>query len=184
MRKPMTLFYIALVVGIVLVFYWYRSQPPSVIIEQPNDTITDFDSCVAAGNPILESYPEQCRTPDGMNFVHDIGNELEKMDLIRIIAPRPNTSIGKTFTVSGEARGFWFFEASFPIELRGADGNTLLKSFVMAEGDWMTENFVPFEKEFVLDTLPPGKGELILHKDNPSGLPEHDDFLRVPVVFQ
>ncbi len=35
--------------------------------------ITNFEECAAAGNPIMESYPEQCRTPDGRLFVHDIG---------------------------------------------------------------------------------------------------------------
>jgi hypothetical protein len=34
---------------------------------QPN--ITDFKSCVKAGNPILESYPEQC-TYNGQSFIN------------------------------------------------------------------------------------------------------------------
>src|SRR3989338_3696917 len=35
-------------------------------------SITNFEECAAAGNPIMESYPEQCRTPDGRTFVRDI----------------------------------------------------------------------------------------------------------------
>ena len=31
-------------------------------------SITNFDECVAAGYPIMESYPEQCMTPDGRTF--------------------------------------------------------------------------------------------------------------------
>ena len=31
--------------------------------------INSFDACVTAGYPIQESYPEQCRTPDGKIFV-------------------------------------------------------------------------------------------------------------------
>ncbi|MCE9644082.1 hypothetical protein K8Q93_02500 [Candidatus Parcubacteria bacterium] len=30
--------------------------------------ITTFEECAAAGYPIMESYPEQCRTPDGKTF--------------------------------------------------------------------------------------------------------------------
>jgi hypothetical protein len=30
--------------------------------------INSFDECARAGYPIMESYPEQCRTPDGRNF--------------------------------------------------------------------------------------------------------------------
>ena len=32
-------------------------------------TINSFEECAAAGYPIMESYPEQCRTPDGRNFI-------------------------------------------------------------------------------------------------------------------
>src|SRR3989344_8915797 len=34
-------------------------------------SITNFDECAAAGYPIMESYPEQCMTPDGRNFVNE-----------------------------------------------------------------------------------------------------------------
>ncbi|MFH0884697.1 MAG: hypothetical protein V1861_03225 [Candidatus Micrarchaeota archaeon] len=39
---------------------------------QANDTtsaIKSFDDCVSAGYPVLESYPRQCKTPDGRTFV-------------------------------------------------------------------------------------------------------------------
>ncbi len=35
--------------------------------------VTSFEECAAAGNPIMESYPEQCRTPDGRSFTRNIG---------------------------------------------------------------------------------------------------------------
>lgn len=31
-------------------------------------TIDNFEKCAAAGYPILDSYPEQCRTPEGKSF--------------------------------------------------------------------------------------------------------------------
>lgn len=36
-----------------------------------DEMITDFDSCVAAGNPVMESFPRQCRAPDGRTFVSE-----------------------------------------------------------------------------------------------------------------
>src|SRR3989344_2601372 len=33
--------------------------------------IASFEECVAAGYPVMESYPSQCRTPDGTLFVED-----------------------------------------------------------------------------------------------------------------
>lgn len=34
-------------------------------------SITTFEECASAGYPIMESYPEQCRTPDGRVFVNE-----------------------------------------------------------------------------------------------------------------
>ena len=38
----------------------------------PISSINNFEECVAAGNPIMESYPRQCKTTDGQHFVEDI----------------------------------------------------------------------------------------------------------------
>jgi hypothetical protein len=41
----------------------------------PADTetqVNDFESCVAAGNPVMESYPRQCRHTDGRTFTEVI----------------------------------------------------------------------------------------------------------------
>ncbi|MHA7647982.1 PQQ-dependent sugar dehydrogenase [Nitrosopumilus sp. S4] len=38
----------------------------------PLDNINSFEDCLAAGLPIMESYPRQCRTEDGKNFVEKI----------------------------------------------------------------------------------------------------------------
>jgi len=34
--------------------------------------INNFEECIAAGNPAMESYPRQCRTADGKHFVEII----------------------------------------------------------------------------------------------------------------
>lgn len=45
-------------------------------IEAPTDeAITSFEDCAAAGYPVMESYPEQCRTPDGVTYVREIPEE-------------------------------------------------------------------------------------------------------------
>ncbi len=39
----------------------------------PRDSsISSFEDCVAAGYPVMESYPRQCRTDDGKHFVEDV----------------------------------------------------------------------------------------------------------------
>ena len=39
--------------------------------ETDDDLIEDFEDCVEAGYPIMESFPEQCMTDDGTVFVND-----------------------------------------------------------------------------------------------------------------
>ncbi|MEK7635345.1 MAG: Gmad2 immunoglobulin-like domain-containing protein [Patescibacteria group bacterium] len=149
-------------------------------------TVTNFEECVAAGNPVMESYPRQCRDGDN-NFTENIGNELDKSDLIRLDTPRPNQVVKSPLTISGQARGVWFFEASFPVFLVDWDGRIIAQGIATAEEDWMTENFVPFTAilEFTPDeNVYSNRGALILRKDNPSGLPEHDDALEIPVLIE
>lgn len=142
----------------------------------------NFSECVALGYPIAESYPRQCRTPDGTMFVEDVGDEVAKSDLVRVADPRPGSVVVSPYLVRGEARGTWFFEASFPIELRDASGNVIARAIADAQSDWMTEDFVRFEA-ILSFSVPEGDqaGTLLLMKDNPSGLPEHDDSFEIPI---
>ncbi|MFH0860175.1 MAG: hypothetical protein V1921_03145 [Candidatus Altiarchaeota archaeon] len=43
--------------------------------------INSFDSCVSAGNPVMESYPRQCSTSDGKTFVEEL-KEAEKPKIV------------------------------------------------------------------------------------------------------
>lgn len=47
---------------------------PTVVVDRPAaiGDIDNFEECAAAGYPVMESYPEQCRTPDGRLFVRVI----------------------------------------------------------------------------------------------------------------
>jgi len=70
-----------------------------------------------------------------------------------------------------------------------ADGNVLAEGPAQAQSDWMTADFVNFK--ITLEFQPPNPpeadktaaGVLLLKKDNPSGLPQYDEELRVPVRF-
>lgn len=108
---------------------------------------------------------------------------LEYNDIIRVSAPLGGDTISSPVFISGEARGQWFFEATFPIVVVGEDGLIIGDGFAEAEGDWMTEAYVPFTAQ-VEFTAPPGtSGTVILRKSNASDLPEHDDAVEIPVRF-
>lgn len=103
-------------------------------------------------------------------------------NLITVGSPLPNTNVGQSFPITGEARGTWFFEASFPIELRDNNNNLLTTIVAQAQGEWMTENFVPFSANIVVPNAYTGPATLVLKKDNPSGEPAYDASISFPVV--
>lgn len=104
---------------------------------------------------------------------------------IDVFSPLPGDLVVSedSLLVSGQARGSWFFEASFPVRLMDGNGKELATGIAQAEDDWMTEDFVPFSVELTVPKITTNTGSLVLVKDNPSGLPEHDDSLVIPLVF-
>jgi Immunoglobulin-like domain of bacterial spore germination len=110
--------------------------------------------------------------------------------LIIVDVPLPNTLISSPLQITGKARGPWYFEASFPVSVVNWDGLIIAEGIATAEGDWMTEDFVPFTATLTFtspyqatDPVFMQKGALILQKDNPSGLPEHDAAIEIPLKF-
>jgi len=126
--------------------------------------------------PVVEPEPAPAPAPDPH------GPEA-KANLIMVTGLSPGDKVSSPLTIKGEARGYWYFEASFPVELLDGNGNQLAIKPAQAQGEWMTEDFVPFS---VTLTFPPpatATGTLMLRKDNPSGLPENEDWLAIPVTF-
>jgi hypothetical protein len=105
-------------------------------------------------------------------------------ELITLRAPRPNAILRSPLTLEGSARGPWFFEASFPVYLVDADGDTIAVGPATAEGEWMTEAFVPFKATLTFTPPAAETGTLILAKSNASGLPEHGAEVRIPIRFR
>ncbi len=40
--------------------------------------VSDYDSCVKAGNQVMETFPAQCVTPDGRTFTQPLTPEQQK----------------------------------------------------------------------------------------------------------
>jgi len=102
---------------------------------------------------------------------------------VRLSFPEPGAIISSPLEILGEARGNWFFEANIPVSLVDEYGNVIASVGGQAQLDWMTEDFVPFKAvlEFATEV---GRGELVIAKDNPSGLSENDASVRIPVRFK
>lgn len=143
--------------------------------------VYDFTSCVAYGNLVMESHPRQCRDRDGVVYAEKLASFDD--NLVRVDFPVKDTLVTSPLVIKGEARGFWYFEASFPVSLIDEDGNVLASHYATAEGDWMTEEYVPFSSPVSFSVSKETRGFVVLKKDNPSGDPERDAEVRLPVVF-
>ncbi len=134
----------------------------------------EFAPCPTTANPADTLSPEIRAHIDA------------KKDLIVVTSPQPMNTITSPVTITGTARGYWFFEGSFPISIVNWDGLMIGEGYATADGAWMTEEFVPFTGtvNFTFDPATPyNRGTLILKRSNPSGLPEHDDALEIPIHF-
>lgn len=103
--------------------------------------------------------------------------------MVRNVSIKPGQKVTSPLTVTGEAKGPWYFEANFPIKLVDVNGKVLGQRGVQAQGEWMTENYVPFSVTFSFSPATTTTGVLILERDNASGLPQYDASYNIPVTF-
>ena len=182
--KTLKVFICIIIVTAVVIIYIILSKD----VGAPTKVALTFEECAAEGSPVMESYPRQCIAKSGEHFVESIDNTMEKQDLIRLNSPRPNDTVTSPIQISGVARGNWYFEATFPVILTDWDGRIIAEGYAIADGEWMTTEFVPFTATLTYNYADiaggySNRGILILKKDNPSGLPEHDDALEIPIIL-
>ncbi len=65
--QPLTPFAAALVAAISLI-----TAALLAILATNKNVINGYEDCVAAGNPVLTTYPPQCVTGDGRSFTQPI----------------------------------------------------------------------------------------------------------------
>lgn len=156
MRKSIiiTLIIIILLIFVALVLDWGRRSEDMPV---ENNSMQDFGITSTS-------------TIDGPIIVENI---------------KDNQTVSSPIAISGRAKGNWYFEASFPIQLIDAEGNVIALTIAQAEGDWMTNDYVKFNAmlEFTKPTST-GRALLIFKKDNPSGNPEFDQSIFIPVILK
>ena len=131
------------------------------------------------GNPSSPMPAKIC--PGGSAVLPQVFTTVKgNSDIIRLTKPLPE----KIFTpleLEGEARGNWYFEASFPVKILDLKGQEIAGGIAQAQGNWMTEGYVPFKAKIDFLASEDTNAVLILKKDNPSGLSANDDELDIPV---
>ncbi len=172
-----------IIIAIVLVILIVAFFGSMYVLNRNHIAITSYNECMAKGYQITDIFPPTCKTPDGQIFVKSIDNSSEKADLIRLEYPDLKQTISSSpILLQGQARGNWFFEASFPVEIIDMSGNLLHIGVATAQNEnWMTTNFVPFTAALELENDFQGPALIVLHKHNPSDYRELDDALMVPI---
>jgi hypothetical protein len=175
MKNFLYLIAILIAIGLIGYFFFYKAQEQVTF-----ENILSFDDCAVAGYPVTGSSPRQCRTPDGRTYAEEmpapaITYKNATADHIVPENPFPGAVVGKEFMATGKARGVWFFEGSFPVTLLDKDGKVLFQTYATAEGEWMTTEFVSFKSQPIkVPVTYIGPATLVLQKDNPSDMREHD----------
>lgn len=198
---------ILVVIGVLAVvvigFFAFLYHPATPSNNQNNNNTTaqvkSYEDCKNAGYQLLSpAYPSQCKTPDGQVYVQDVvATEIPEdvkaqidavKDLIVVDAPTPYSIITSPVKITGKARGNFYFEATFPIDVVDQDGKVIGHGQAKALSDWMTQDFVPFEATIDFPNQNTQgdfykRGAIVLHNDNPSGLPQNEKSIQIPVLF-
>jgi hypothetical protein len=170
---------LAVVVAVVGVVFW--------VMRTGGDADAGFAACVKAGNPVLESYPRQCRNDNGTLVTEKPAGKTLRSDRgvsILVSSPATDSVIPNPLKVTGKVPGTWTFEANFGVELLDADRKSVATSYATVEGNWMTEKDVVFTALVPFEPPESKTGYLILRKANPSDIEGKSDSLEIPIRFK
>ena len=101
---------------------------------------------------------------------------------ILVTYPLSQGFVASPFVITGKAKGPWFSEGQFSVELLDDSSKLITTATIFAQGDSQTVDYVPFLSTITFTTSAT-HGTLVLHNDNPSGLPENDERILIPVNF-
>jgi hypothetical protein len=79
------------------------------------------------------------------------------------------TGVKSKVIVEGKARGWWYWEATFPVTVRDEHGQPLGEFYATAKTDWMTEEFVEFQGVIEFREPQSTQGSIEFHRSDPSG---------------
>ena len=170
-KKVLIILGIIVILGGLYFLIDYKKIANDSVYEVNNYWLCQNGEWQKIGNPKEPQPLEKCPT----NFYND---KLKIFDL------KANDLISSPLTITGEARGMWYFEASFPIKLLDANRNEIARTIAQAQKDWMSEDFVPFEAVLNFENPQTSTGFIVFERDNPSGLAQNDDKFELPVRFQ
>lgn len=128
------------------------------------------------------SIPESDNEPASQLSISYVNTNTSEVTNLNIEA---GDTINAPLTMTGEAIGSWFFEATAPVTVVDWNGLIIGEGYIEATAPWMTENLVPFTGiiTFTANTTVSNAGAIILKNANASGLPQFDKYVEIPINF-
>lgn len=163
---------ITIIILIGLVFYGTFRWQHGMVTDLQNQVV-QLNSRLSNAQKNASVVPEK----DETTYLSDKGVS------IKVYSPLKDAKVTTPLAVIGEVPGNWSFEASFPVVLKDSNGNVVAQGSAQLLGEWMTTALVPFSLKLPYTTSVSGNGSVILKKDNPSGLPQNDDSVTIPITF-
>jgi hypothetical protein len=173
--------------------YAYMSSPS-------RGTITTFEACVSAGNPILGTNPRQCFA-DGKTYTEGEGSSNDiaasglpgsvasqikynytSGDQIKVTLPFPGAKTGSAFTVRGAAVLEWFVNEAFPIIVLNPEGVVLVEGTATGDFTKVSDGLVPYAGEIMLPATVKGPAILVVLKGTETGsIDEEHPYAMFPI---
>ncbi len=164
--------------GAVYAMYAWQQTKVSDLNDQVSSLNTKVSSLQAQLGAQCQSTAPQTSLP-----CPSYGVSSGKKVAAVVYSPTAQQKVTSPLAVIGKIPGNWSFEAQFPVELKDSKGVIVAKGAATVLGNWQTSELVPFSAQLIYSGTPSGTGTLVLKKDNPSGMPQNDDSIVVPVRF-
>lgn len=137
---------------------------------------------IQSSSTTATSTPTQTEVESATNLPN-IGSPATSDDIV-VLNPASGNTVNSPITLSGQARGNWFFEATAPVVVIDTSGTILGRGIIRAQGNWMTTDLVPFSGTVSYSATPDSTaGAIVFLNDNPSGQASTSKYMIVPVYF-
>jgi len=182
--------FLLLVVGVVIVVaIFLRLNQLGKNVSEPTAQ-NNVSEPINQGSAALEDGKQESINenetvvPPASEESRDVDGNIVSEREVFLFSPGNEELVTSPLIVEGLARGSWFFEAELSVKLYAEGGELIVDHFGQAQTEeWMTKDFVPFISTLEFQTNAE-KGYLVIAKNNPTGLPEHDAQYTFPVRFK
>lgn len=184
MKNNTLILIVVCIIALIVLIVGIMQSTPDLLktnksLEQATSTPLNIDS-TATTTEVASTTPATTSTSTVL-----IPLPVDTSTQVDITSPLPNSEIKSPITVSGRAKGVWFFEANAGLALLDSNKQPITIGNVTATTDWMTDDYVSFTGKITYPLAYKGQsGYIQFSNDNPSGLPENSKTFLVPVLFR